>query len=231
MSDLGTMTQEILDDLHVLTDQATVWRKIIDSCKFHRANRWWISERTFKFTLTAGKRFYAQGDGFPLDAVEFCDPMYLWLNGSSNSQQPVRRATPQEMDLWVAGGDSPANPEHWDYDAKRLRLWPTPINSTDVLTGRYVSDIGVPTVHYNTNSGAYDFKAPNGEPLTAAYTNDWFLGGAPLVRARAIYLLAVTLKDPQTDDFQTRWLEEQAKMEEESDARVGGGLRIVSQMW
>jgi len=159
------------------------------------------------------------------DLVEIATPfLYLQLNGNPQSQLQVSRATPAEMDLFKASSDTQSNPCWWSLDALRLTLWPVPITSADVLTGRYMTDLGVPTMRWNGTS--YDFQTPDGRGLTGDFANDWFTSCEMLVRARASYLLAVTLHDPQADTFQMRWLEEKAKIEEESDAR-GGAMRIV----
>lgn len=221
------MTQVILDDLHLLVDQTRIWRKICDSIRFHASNRLWFSERPFNFALTAGRASYAPGDGFglPADLVEIVGrKLYLWYGGSESSSQSVEWLSSDEFDCRKEWDTTTGTPDGWTYDGRRLKLVPTPNSSTDILTGDYVTNIGVPKFRYNGSS--YDFFTPDGAALSADYTSDWFQWDTAeqLIRFRVMYELLKTLKDPEADTYLGSWLEAKTRLEDETDAKVAGGM-------
>jgi hypothetical protein len=223
------MTQQILDDLHSLVDQSRVWRAICASIRFHASNRLWFSERYFQFTLTAGRGSYAPGDGFglPGDLVEIVgNRVKLWYGGDEGQSQGVEWLSNEEFDLRREWDSTQGTPDGWTYDGRRLKLTPTPNSSTDVLTGPYVTNIGVPKFRYNSSTGAYDFLTPEGATLAADYTNDWFQweAGEPLIRFRAMHELAKALKDPDADAWLASWLEARGRLEDETDSKVASGM-------
>jgi len=145
VSNIATMREELKSDLHLLADDTTISRAICKAARFSRDQRRYFSERTFAFTLTQGTAVYTPGNGPPADLVEIVGPLlYLLVNGSSDDKRQVYRVTSREYDARTVGGTSQSQPDIFDYWAKQLRLYPTPISSTDVLTGRYVRDLGVP---------------------------------------------------------------------------------------
>lgn len=230
----GTLTQVASDELHGLAGTDLIWRKVIDATRFHKENRLWFSERKFQFTLTIGRSEYGIGDGYglPADLVEIVSRrLYLWLNGSETNRQQVDRATPEEFDLSSGSDISNGDPTIWQFDAQRLQLWPAPA-AEHVLTGRYVTDIGVPYYKYDSASTAYQYFTPQGLTLTGDYENDWYRqdGAAAMVQNRALYLIFRSLNDPRAEDYLTLWLEDKARLEEETDARVSSGLGLVSRI-
>lgn len=231
---LGTMTQVISDDLYALVDVAKIWRAIITSIQFHRSNRLFFSERPLEFTLTSGRRYYAPGDGFglPGDLVEFCSrQLFLRLNGSTTQSQTLDWVTPEELDLQMAFNDNGGWPFYWNFNGTRLTLWPTPNRSTDVLTGRYVKNIGCPKFRWN--GASYDFYTPGGKALTGDFTNEWFETevGEQLIRFRAMYELLRGLKDPDAENWLGRWLETKAGLEDETDAKTAEDMMLIPRLF
>lgn len=230
MSDLGTAIATIQGDLKGLLDASTVRRKVVDSIRFHKQNKLWFSERTFSFVLTVGRAEYGIGDGFglPEDLVEITSkPMWMLLNGSETNQARVFRAGTNEFDLYRASGTSSGDPEYWDFQSKRLRVWPTPAIA-HTLRGNYMRDNGTP--YYAYDAGSFTFKAPDGSPLLDTFTNDWLdpQGAFHLICARALWLCFKNLRDDvAANDAMGSWLEMKAQIEDESAARVDGPMQIV----
>jgi hypothetical protein len=235
MSNIATLREELKADLHLLVDDTTVNRAICKAARFSRDQRRYFSERTFSFALTQGTATYVNGNGPPADLVEIVGPvLYLLVDGSEDDRREVRRITSREYDAYKVGGTSQSQPDVFDYWAGQLRLYPTPISSTDVLTGRYVRDLGVPEVRYE--AGAFAFYAPDGvrKLSTAeldAFTSDFFdyQGGYAQMRTRAAYVLAKeTLRDPDlANDYLAQWLEAVGALDVETEQRTGGATEIV----
>lgn len=231
---LGTMVQQILDDLHLLVDTARVKRAIVTSLQFHRSNRLFFSERPLEFTLTSGRKDYAPGDGYglPADLVELVGrKLFLRLNGSPTQTQHVDWVTPEELDLQTSYNDTNGWPLYWNFNGVRLTLWPTPNRSTDIVTARYVTNIGIPKFRWNGTS--YDFFAPEGVTLTDDFTNSWFESdtGESLIRFRAMYELLRAMKDPDADSWLGRWLEAKSALEDETDEKTAESMMLIPRLF
>jgi hypothetical protein len=233
----------LLDDLHSLVDSTTVDRKIAESIRFHRQQRLWTSERTFQFQLTQGKESYALGDGPPPDLVEIVSrKLYILIGGDSNQRLPCLRVPSLQFDGMRMFGVVQSQPEYWDFYGQKMRFYPSPISSTDVVEGRYVSDLGVPVVRYNSVNSTYEFYwPPDGQRLMSAteltnFENDWTDMGASgaghMVKARAAYLLySQVLKDPDSaDSWLNSWLEQKGMLEEETEDRTAGATEIAGRI-
>lgn len=237
IGNLGTTAAQINSELRSLVANEEIWRKIIDAIRFHVQNRLWFSERDFAFTLTAGRSNYIPGDGYglPADLVNIVGPtLYLRLDGSTTNTQRVEWATREDFDLYKSYNDTSSSPEFWNYDGLRLQLYPVPSTSTDTLTGRYVVDIGVPKVRWNSGSSAYEFFTPDGSvTLTGDYTSDWFATevAESLIRFRALYEILRSLKDPVADDYLARWLEAKAMLEDESDSKTADSISLTPRLF
>lgn len=227
MSDLGTCIQTIKGELKSLLDDSTIRRKIVDAIRFHKQNRLWFSERTFSFVLTVNKSDYPVGDGLPADLVEITSrPLLMLLNGSETNQVRVFRANTNDFDLYRGSGVSPGDPTWWDFQSKRLRLWPAP-SVAHTLRGNYMRDNGTP--YYIWNGSGFDFKNPDGAPLLDTWTNDWMdiQGAFPMILARAKYLCFQNLRDDvAANGALGEWLEMKGQLEVESEARVGATIEI-----
>lgn len=231
---LGTLTRQILDDSHFLVDQDRIWRKICDVIRFHYDNRLWFSERPFSFALTAGRNAYAPGDGFglPVDLVQIVGKrVFLRYRGQENQSEPLWWLSNEEWDLRRESWETAGTPDAWTFDGRRFKLVPTPDNSADVVTGNYVTNIGVP--RFKWNGTAYDFYTPEGATLTGEWGNDWLQTefAEAMIRNRVMYELMKTLRDPESETYLGAWLESKSKLEEETDSRVASGMdRLVARL-
>lgn len=239
MSNIATCREELKADLHLLADDTTINRAICKAMRFARDTRRYFSERTFSFPLTQGISTYTPGNGPPADMVEIVGPsLYLLVGGSEDDRREVIRITSREYDAAKVGGTSQSQPDRFDFWAKQLRLYPIPVSSTDVLTGRYVRDLGVPEVRYETSGATTGFKfyAPDGvrQLSTAeldAFSSDWldFQGAYQQTRTRAAYVLAKeVLRDADlANDYLAQWLEAVGALDVETEQRTGGATEIA----
>lgn len=226
------MRQQILDDTHSLVSAATVTRKICEAIRFHRDKGWWFAERELRFHFSPPKDSYAPGEELPAGIAEIVG-RHLWvlIGGSENSRQRIDRCDNTTFEFNASVGLSPSQPYLWNFFGNRLRFYPAPISSADVVVGKYVADIGVPVVKWDSGSSSYKFYLPDqSAEISDDFTNDWFTqdGAGDMIRARATYLLqAESLKD--ADAAQTAlqlWLEMVGQLETDSEQRTAGDGRI-----
>jgi hypothetical protein len=126
---------------------------------------------------------------------------------------------------------TPGTPDAWCYDGRRLKLTPAPNNSTDVVTGSYVTNIGVPRFKWNGTS--YDFYTPEGTTLTGDWSNDWLQTefAEAMIRNRVMYELMKTLRDPESETYLGAWLESKSQLEQETDSKTSPGMdRLVPRL-
>lgn len=232
---LGTLMQSITEDLHSLISSDQVYRKLIDSMRFHREQRLWFSERTFRFNLVADKAEYAPGEGPPLDMQEIVGKeLWLWIDGDTDSRDVITRLPSREMESMKISGMESDQPVYWDFWGNKLRFWPTPDSADDQVEGRYVVDVGVPVARYENS--AWAFYAPDGlrklsAAELAAFSNDWTdqRGAGPMVRNRAMHLICKEyLRDfDAANEFLSLWLEQKAQVEAETEAKTAGATEVV----
>lgn len=232
MSNLATMEREIYEDLHSLASTTKIRHRILWAIRFHREKQYFFSERNFKFTLTDGRAEYRPGDGYglPADLVEIIGSILWWSpGGDPDYKEPVRRVGRDtwEWDVAVEAGYR-GEPELWNWFDNALRLSPTPNDSTDVLEGPYVRDLGVPVKKYNTSTSSWEFYTPDGNATLSGdfgEGNHWFdqLGGYHLIKCKATErCFRQILQDtPSADEYLTMWLEEKARLEDETEGKTG----------
>lgn len=232
---IGALIEEVLADSHSQVSRTDVSRKVVTALRHHRDKRFWWSERTFTFSLVAGKNEYARGDGPPLDLVEVVgNRLWLLYGGSEDDRRPIRRATRADFDRLRLWGTSREQPTVFGLWGEKLRLYPIPNSSTDVVEGPYVVDIGVPEIKYE--GGSFVFYAPGGlRRLTTtefeAIDNDWTnnQGAYQMLKARVEYLVyRDVLHNPQkAEDALGSWLEQTAVLEEETEKRTAGSTGYI----
>ena len=235
MSTIGAIAAAIKADTHSLADSTTVYRCIIKAARFMRDKRLWFSEKTFAFNLQDGVAAYKPGNGPPADLVEVVGTtLWVLIGGSQDQRYPCSREPSAFMDYQRMAGTIESQPEYWDFHGGQLRFYPTPSSSSDVVEGRYVSDIGVPVTKWE--AGAFTFYTPDGlRKLTTAeldaFANDWTdpRSAGDMVSARASHVLYKEfLRDAEmADTFLSTWLELVGQLETETEAKTAGATEIV----
>lgn len=233
------MEQEIADTLQLLGSGSTkVRHRILTSVRFHRENRYFFSERTFRFPLVVGRSEYRPGDGYglPGDLVEIIGDT-IWLIQATNPDQrvPVARVGREDMD-WdrALEVNTTGEPSLWDWWENALRLSPAPADAQD-LTGPYVRDLGVPLKRYNTTTSQWEFLTPDGgATLSGDFSNHWFdqLGGYEMVKQRALHLIykEILQNEEMANSHLVSWLEEKGRLEDETEGK-SSPMEIVPTLW
>lgn len=232
---LGTILQWAMADLHVSGIEPLLRRYIVDAMLFHRNKRYFFSDQTLQFSLTAGKRDYRPGDGFglPSDLVEISSRIiWIILQGNQNSRMACVRVSTSMWEESILGwGNSTSQPSEWDWRNGTLRFSPTPSSSADIAELRYLTNIGIPRVSWDPVAGGFAFYHPTtGAALTTdqidAWSNDWTMqeAGAAAIRARAMYLVQKNyLKDMDgANETLAGWLEAVGQLEDETESKTAG---------
>ena len=230
---IGVLVNWIASDLHVSGIEAVIRRYVVDAMTFHRARRYFFSDRLLRFNLTAGRQDYRPGDGFglPADLVEIASrTIWILLAGSTDSREPcVRTSTTLFDESLAAWGDSSAQPDCWDFRGTTLRLSPTPRSSADVAELRYLTNLGIPRITFESGAFAY-YHPATGELLSTAevdaWSNDWTSqeGGTRAIRLRAQYSVQKSyLRDLDgANDTLAGWLEAVGQLEDETESKTAG---------
>lgn len=229
---IGTILQWIVADLHISGIEAVIRRYIVDAMTFHRNRRYFFSDRTIRFSLTSGRRDYKPGDGFglPADLVEIAgNVIWILISGSTDQREPCIRSSTSLFEESVASwGTSKSYPDTWDFRTGALRLSPTPNSSSDVAELRYMSNLLIPKITYE--SGAFAFYHPTtGANVTAdidKWENDWTSQekGAAAIRLRAQYQVQKSyLRDLDgANETLAAWLEAVGQLEDETESKTAG---------
>lgn len=239
-NDIGSIIRMVADDLHSpsTTVLDVLRRKICQVMRFHRDRRYWFSDRTCRFNLTAGRQTYLPGDGYglPADCVEIASKTIWVLIGSSeNQRQGCRRVDSTNWDFEKSfWGGNRSQPLEWTWNAGGLQFVPSPSSSTDVVEFRYLVDLGIPKVGYD--NGAYTFRHPTTNALLTTtdvdlWSNDWTTqeGGQAAISARLKYEMEKTYLDRQDAAAETlaSWLEMVGQLEDETESKTGGMDEVV----
>lgn len=230
---LGSLKQQVIDDLHTPGIDDLVRRKCIQAMRFHRDKKFYFSDRECRFTLTPGRQVYRPGDGYglPGDLVEIASRViWILISGSEDMRWPCHRVTTDNFEVSRgAWGSSRSQPEEWDFRTGALRFSPPSSSDTDVAELRYLANITFPLVNYEL--GAYVYYHPETHvALTTdqvdAWTNDWLEQekGFAAIYARTKYHIAKEyLRDMElANDELTTWLEMVGQLENETESKTGG---------
>ena len=161
MSDFGTMTTRILDELNRtdLTSQAQ--SAIQTSIKFYENRRFWFTEGRATASTTSGTQYYA----LPTD---FLDIDSITITVNSNTYKLTLRLYDRLEDWFVASSTYTGQPTDFAIYQEQIRLYPVP-NGTYTLTISYHKKL-------TALSGDTD-------------TNAWMVQGEELIRNHAEGLL------------------------------------------
>jgi hypothetical protein len=229
---VGMLVSWIVSDLHTPGIEAIVRRYVVDAMVFHRNRRYFFSDRTLRFSLTAGRRDYRPGDGFglPADLVEIASrTIWLLLSGLDTQREPCLRSSTSLFEESVASwGGSRSYPDQWDFRTGALRFSPTPSSASDVVELRYLTNLGIPRLAYESGAFAY-YHPTTGENITAeidSWSNDWTSqeAGATAIRLRAQYSVQKSyLRDLEgANETLAAWLEAVGQLEDETESKTAG---------
>lgn len=229
---IGSICQWIISDLHVPGIEAIVRRYIIDAMTFHRNKRYFFSDRTIQFNLKAGRQDYRPGDdfGLPADLVEIAgNVIWILIGGSTNQREPCVRSSTSLFEYSLASwGTNRSQPDSWDYRTGALRFSPIPTSSDDVAELRYVSNLLIPKIAYESSAFAY-YHPTTGVNITTdidSWENDWTQQekGAAAIRLRAQYMVQKSyLRDLEgANDTLASWLEAVGQLEDETESKTAG---------
>lgn len=239
--DIGSVVAWIVADLHVPGIEAIVRRYVVDAMTFHRNKRFFFSDRLHRFNLTANRRDYTVGDNFglPADLVEIASrTIWILLAGSDDQREPcIRTTTSLFEDSMVAWGVNSSYPEEWDFRNRTLRFSPVPNSSSDIAEFRYLTNIGIPRIAYESGAFAY-YHPTTGEVITSeidSWANDWTSqeAGATALRLRAQYMLQKQyLKDLEgAGETLGAWLEAVGQLEDETESKHAGVTYLEGSLW
>lgn len=231
--DIRSIVQWVMADLHTPGIEDIVRRYCVDAMEFHRAKKYFFSDRILRFNLTAGRSTYRPGDGFglPADLVEIASRrIWVLIGGVESSREPCERSTTEVFeDSLAAWGDSSSQPELWDFRAGSLRLSPAPSSSDDVVELRYMSNLLIPKIKYDTALSTWAYYDPmTMEKITDidSWSNDWTLqeSGRNAIRMRTMYSVQKNyLRDIEgSQETLAGWLEAVGQLEEETEQKTAG---------
>ena len=174
MTDFGTLTTEVLDDLKRSDLTAQAQTKIKSAIKYYERRKFWFLEQRSTTTLVDGQEYY----GLPAD---FRDESSLVIT-VNNWTYPLNKRTYEILEAWfVKSATFTGYPTDYAIYDEQLRLYPIP-NGAHVMTLSYYKQLA-------TLSAATD-------------ANAWTSEGAELIKARAEKVLyAQTIRDQKSSTF------------------------------
>lgn len=228
---IGSLVAHIVAELHTPGIEDIVRRYVVDAMVFHRAKKYFFSDRTLKFNLTAGRQDYRPGDGYglPADLVEIASrTIWILVAGAETGREPCVRAQTDIFEERLASwGGSSSQPDTWDFRTGVLRFSPTPSSSDDIAELRYLTNNIIPRVAYESSAFVY-YHPQTGEQISSidSWVNDWTMqeAGAEAIRMRAKYKVQKGyLKDTEgATETLADWLEAVGQLEEETEQKTAG---------
>lgn len=201
MADLGTMKQDLYRTLHLdagatgTLAEADVTKAIIEAIRFNKNQSFWSNVKQFSISTTQDRYRYS----LPTDFVGLAsDVLYKPQDNEQNivlRERTVNWCEEQRYrgDIWDAS-ISTGNPDFYGIDvhSHELVLIPVPYQDGDVVTFKYIYDLGVPSYKYV--SSTWTFYQPNSTvALTDTFTNGWFQEYYELTLNRAAFTLLSTV--------------------------------------
>lgn len=197
MSDWQTVRKVILEEVDRPNDTTYANRALVEALRFHRSDHYWFNEGYFDLLTTADTYRYKLPDDF----VRQIGELYRSPSGSPTARYRLANRTvdfvtqyrhvgtdPDRWGSWEAGISS-GPPSSYAYFNGELVLQPIPDTSSDIISGRYVRDLGIPSIKYDgTNWLLYEPWSQT-TTLPATFTNAWLTEGQDLIRSRAVHIL------------------------------------------
>lgn len=196
MSNFGTMAQRIRDEVVRNTAVDTTYAKkaIVSAIDYYKHHRFWFNESNSSLTTADGTNSYSAVSsgtaGYPRDLIEI-DHMSLLYN---TSICPIRKIGIQQFREVRDSTSTEGRPYYWSFHGEMLLLYPTP-DAAYTVTFHYVRELAVddpgtgttygPGILATYEGGSWVFEDPDGNALTDACTNAWFVEAESLIRAKA----------------------------------------------
>jgi hypothetical protein len=207
MSNFGTMVQRIKDETlrDTSSDAAYAKKAIVSAIDFFKHYRFWFNESLFSISVTDGGNYYTSVSsgtaGYPRDLIEID---HVSIGRNSNTTVLTKVGIQEYLDRF-ANSSTEGWPEHWAFHGEKLFLHPTP-DAAYTLSAYYIRELAVddpgtatvygPGILANYTGGAWVFEDPDGNDLTDACTNAWFVEAEQLIRAKAkSYVYGEVLRD------------------------------------
>lgn len=197
MSDHQTLRKMIMEELDRPNDSTYVDRAIVEALRYHRADHFWFNEGYFELVTTQGQWAY----DLPADFIRQIGHVYFTRASSPTDRKVLRNKTsdyveqarylgtdPDHWGTWESGMSSGTPSCYALYDGQ-LVLSPMADTTGDKINGRYVRDLGIPTVLYDGSNWQLYLPNTSSTTLPATYTNDWYKDGQDLIRTRTNYIL------------------------------------------
>lgn len=225
MTDWQTMKQQLSEEVRKTgtPDADKISRAIVESVRFNRAHHFYFNEGRGGFTTIRDHYDYnLPGDFINLIGRAFYSPV-----ATPEVKVPLQNRTADwaETARYLGDGLEPGSinsgqPRSYAIYSNRMLLVPVPTTTGEAISFRYVRDLGTPSFRYNGT--AWAFNDPAGAPITATYSNAWFVDGYALTLTRALHYLwsRVYAGEAQaTNNAQAalvNWLEEEARLRRET---------------
>ncbi|TBG78618.1 hypothetical protein ELG76_04180 [Rhizobium leguminosarum] len=178
MTTFGDINAAIADDIDDTTGEysAQISRAVLAAIRYCERNTYYFNEtRDVTFPTVQGQEWYDAADNANIPTlVHIVD---AWSEDANGDRDPLRRATPQEMELLSDNSASIGEPYAYTYFGQRIRIYPIPAATSYTI---------------RLQLGPYRLTPLSGD----TDTNAWLSEAYDMVKARAKYILAKdTLKD------------------------------------
>jgi hypothetical protein len=178
MTTFSDIKEAIADDIDDTTGEyaAQISTAVLAAIRYCERRTYYFNEtRDVTFPTVQGQEWYAAADNANIPTlVHIVD---AWSEDSNGDRDPLRRMTPQDMELLSDNSASIGEPYAFTYFGQRIRIYPIP--------GDTIYTIRLQLGPYRLTTLSADSD-----------TNAWLSEAYDMVKARAKYILAKdTLKD------------------------------------
>lgn len=208
MSDLQTMRQLILRELHVDPDTSDTGSQvtndvniaIIEAIRFNRKYRFPWNERWYTFQTVSNKDRYELPKDFLglIPDTVFSVPSNDFLHKSKLKSIPIQQANQvQQSSVASIAYREVGAPFAYAIDpgSRSFVVLPIPSSDGDAIEFMYVADVGTPVMKYTGSAWAFYAPPETGvvttaaETLPATFSNPWFQEAFWLTFCRAMHIL------------------------------------------